>query len=83
MFQKLGAKAEDLPAVIFSSIGRTVFRDIGLTAYAFRLIMKFVDYNFLTCIICLIAPYMADFKGAMKEPNRRRVSPASNGRKQY
>lgn len=83
MFQNMGVKPEELPAIIFASIGRTVFRDIGLTAYIFRLLMKFIDYNFLTCIICLLAPIMADFKEAQKQPTKRRTQPASNGAKPH
>lgn len=83
LFQNMGVQPDELPAIIFASIGRTVFRDIGLTAYMFRLIMKAIDYNFLTCILCVIAPYMGDFKQAQKQPNKRRMKPASNGVKQH
>ena len=83
LFQNMGVQPEELPAIIFASIGRTVFRDIGLTAYMFRILMKVVDYNFMTCIICLLAPIMPDFKQAQKQQNKRRIKPAGNGVKQH
>ncbi|KAL0034074.1 hypothetical protein WJX79_007286 [Trebouxia sp. C0005] len=35
LFKRLGVMPEDLPAVIFAGIGRTVFRDIGPTSLGF------------------------------------------------
>lgn len=38
---------DDLPDLIFSSIGRTVWRDIGGVALSFRMMMKLVDFNLM------------------------------------
>ena len=73
---------EDLPAIIFAGIGRTVFRDIGRTSLGFRLGLKWLDYNFLSCIICFVAPIMPDFKQATTQTSKRTPVPASNGSKQ-
>ena len=81
-FKTLGVKPEDLPAVIFASIGRTVFRDIGPTSLTFRLGVKYLDYNLFSCIICLIAPMMPDFRQAKTQQSKRTPAPASNGSKQ-
>ena len=82
LFKRLGVMPEDLPAVIFAGIGRTVFRDIGLTSLGFRLGLKWLDYNFLSCIICFVAPFMPDFKQAKTQTSKRTPAPASNGSKQ-
>lgn len=44
------------------AIGRTVHRDIGATAFGFRMLTKLVDYNFLSTLTANIAHTMADFK---------------------
>ncbi|DBB17130.1 TPA: hypothetical protein ACH3X3_014207 [Trebouxia sp. C0006] len=82
LFKRLGVMPEDLPAVIFAGIGRTVFRDIGRTSLGFRLGLKWLDYNFLSCIICFVAPIMPDFKQATTQTSKRTPVPASNGSKQ-
>ena len=81
MFQKLGVPAEELPSVIFSGIGRTVHRDIGLTAVLFRVLVKWLDYNLFACIICLIAPLMTDYKQAQTQESKRKPVPIGNGSK--
>ena len=82
LFKQLGVMPEDLPAVIFAGIGRTVFRDIGPTSLGFRLGLKWLDYNFLSCIICFVAPFMPDFRQAKTQTSKRSPVPASNGSKQ-
>lgn len=39
-FKNFAVSPDDLPDVVFASIGRTVWRDIGATAVGFRLMMK-------------------------------------------
>lgn len=82
LFKRLGVMPEDLPAVIFAGIGRTVFRDIGPTSLGFRLGLKWLDYNFLSCVICFVAPFMPDFRQANTQKSKRTPVPASNGSKQ-
>lgn len=77
-FKRLGVKPEDLPAVIFASVGRTVFRDIGPTSVLFRLGVKYLDYNLFACIIGFVAPFMLDFKQALTQTSKRKAAPASN-----
>ena len=39
-FKSFAVSADELPDVIFGSIGRTVWRDIGATAVFFRLVRR-------------------------------------------
>lgn len=39
-FKGFAVAADELPDIIFASIGRTVWRDIGATAVSLRLMMK-------------------------------------------
>ena len=39
-FKNFAVSPDELPDVVFASIGRTVWRDIGATAVGFRLMMK-------------------------------------------
>ena len=41
-FKNFAVNPDELPDVVFGAIGRTVWRDIGATAVAFRLLMKLV-----------------------------------------
>ena len=43
-------------------MGRTVWCDIGATAIFFRLMMKIMDYNFLSTLLSNIAHLMPDYK---------------------
>mmetsp|Transcript_19768 Transcript_19768/g.35309 ORF Transcript_19768/g.35309 Transcript_19768/m.35309 type:complete len:313 (-) Transcript_19768:225-1163(-) len=61
-FKGLSVSPDELPDVIFGSIGRTVWRDVGGTAIAFRTMMKFIDYNFLATLLSNIAHLLPDFK---------------------
>jgi len=61
-FKKFSVGPNELPDVIFGSVGRTVWRDIGPVALLFRLLMKIVDYNFLATLTARTAHAMTDFK---------------------
>lgn len=61
-FKKLAVTPDELPDIIFSSIGRLIWRDIGPTAIGFRLLMKVLDYNLFATIIALTARFTGDFK---------------------
>jgi hypothetical protein len=45
-FKKLAVGPSVIADVIFSSAGRFVVRDQGLVTILFRVILKFVDFNF-------------------------------------
>lgn len=81
MFERLGVPAEQLPAVIFSGIGRTVFRDIGHTSIGFRILVKILDYNLFAYIMCFIAHWLKDYKEAQTQESKRKPKPVSNGSK--
>ncbi|KAK9814819.1 hypothetical protein WJX72_011995 [[Myrmecia] bisecta] len=49
-FRSQAVSPDSLPDAVFASIGRTVWRDIGLTAVAFRLVMK--DVNTQASYLC-------------------------------
>jgi short-subunit dehydrogenase len=61
-FKKMAVGPDELPDVIFSSIGRLVWRDIGPTAIGFRMLMKVLDYNLFATIIAVTARFTDDFK---------------------
>lgn len=61
-FRKMAVDPEDLPDTIFASIGRLIWRDIGPTAIAFRLLMKILDYNLFASLIAWTAHLTGDFK---------------------
>jgi len=54
-FKKLAVAPEALPDVIFASVGRCLWKDVGPVAYAFRLVDKAVD---LGALFSLAAPLM-------------------------
>lgn len=62
MFKKFAVTPDALPDAVFAAIGRTVWQDIGATAVSFRLMMKVVDYNFLSTLLSFIGQYFPDFK---------------------
>lgn len=39
-FKQFAVSPDELPDTVFASIGRTIWRDIGPTAIAFRIMMK-------------------------------------------
>jgi len=61
-FQGFAISPDKLPDEILRAIGRTVYTDIGPTAYSFRLMMKVVDYNFLATLMSKIAHHLPDYK---------------------
>lgn len=61
-FKQFAVSPDDLPDQVFASIGRTVWRDIGPTALAFRSVMKILDYNFLALMATIFAKHLPDFK---------------------
>ena len=61
-FRKMAVDPDELPDAIFASIGRLVWRDIGPTAVAFRLLMKILDYNLFASLIAWTAHLTGDFK---------------------
>ena len=63
-FKARAVDAETLPDAIFGSLGRTIWRDLGLDAVGFRLLTKIVDYNLLAWITSRIATSMPDFQKA-------------------
>ena len=68
MFKKLavdaGAPARYCQAS--PTLARCVLQDLGLTAIAFRLLMKLMDYNLFATLIARAAPLMPDFQRHMK-----------------
>jgi short-subunit dehydrogenase len=64
-FKGVAVHPDALPPLVFGSIGRTVWRDIGSTALGFRLLMKVVDYNLMATLTALAAPLLPDFKRAV------------------
>lgn len=66
-FQKFNVQPDALPDLIFASIGRSVWRDIGGVAFAFRMMMKTVDFNLMTMAASVGAPFMADFQRNLKD----------------
>lgn len=66
-FKQFAVAPEELPDKVFASIGRTVFRDIGVVALVFRMIPKILDYNFLATIISLFGSTSGDFKRSRVE----------------
>ncbi|KXZ54212.1 hypothetical protein GPECTOR_5g304 [Gonium pectorale] len=63
-FKRFAVNPDELPDTVFASIGRTVWRDVGPTALAFRMLTKVIDYNFLSTVIAAFGRYMPDFKRA-------------------
>lgn len=63
-FKSRAVDPETLPDVIFGSLGRTIWRDLGPDAVGFRWLTKIVDYNLLALITSRIATSMPDFQKA-------------------
>lgn len=61
-FRGVAVDADEIPDLVFGSIGRTVWRDLGPTAIGFRLLMKLIDFNFLAMAAALSASSLPDFK---------------------
>jgi len=61
-FKNFSVDPDTLPEQILRAVGRTVWVDIGATAIFFRLMMKIMDYNFLSTLLSNIAHLMPDYK---------------------
>ena len=61
-FKQFAVSPDELPDAVFASIGRTIWRDIGPTAISFRMLMKIIDYNFLSFMASMFSKYLPDFK---------------------
>ncbi|KAF8072870.1 HSD17B12 [Scenedesmus sp. PABB004] len=61
-FKKLAVGPDELPDVIFASIGRTIWKDVGGVALGFRLLEKLVDLNALFTLAAPVMHHMPDFK---------------------
>lgn len=76
-FKGIAVSPDALPGLVFGAVGRTVWRDIGLTAFAFRMMMKVVDFNFMALAASRFLPYSADFKRAVALADERRARSVS------
>lgn len=65
-FRKLAVPADALPDIIFASIGRTIWKDVGPVAIGFRLLEKIVDLNALFTMAAPIMHLMPDFQQQLK-----------------
>lgn len=61
-FKKLAVDPDSLPDIIFASIGRTTWKDVGGVAMGFRLFPKLLDLNATFTIFSHFAEKMPDFK---------------------
>lgn len=61
-FKAFTVHPDVLPDYFFGAVGRTVHRDVGGTAVVFRMLVKFIDYNFLSTLTANTAHTTADFK---------------------
>lgn len=61
-FKKLAVGPDALPDVIFASVGRCLWKDVGPVAYAFRLVEKVVDLGALFSLAAPVMHLMPDFK---------------------
>eukprot|EP00041_Stephanoeca_diplocostata_P018464 m.386707 g.386707 ORF g.386707 m.386707 type:complete len:87 (+) comp21020_c1_seq5:250-510(+) len=68
-FKKLAVGPSVIADVIFSSAGRFVVRDQGLVTILFRIILKFVDWNFFCELVARTAHLSGDFN---KDHNKKR-----------
>ena len=74
MFKKAYAAAtgpDALPGPIFGALalGMTPWRDIGSFAILMRIVMKILDFSFMTYGFARAAPLMPDYKNNMKKSN--------------
>eukprot|EP01023_Acetabularia_acetabulum_P061606 TRINITY_DN7462_c0_g1_i12.p1 TRINITY_DN7462_c0_g1~~TRINITY_DN7462_c0_g1_i12.p1 ORF type:complete len:316 (+),score=49.22 TRINITY_DN7462_c0_g1_i12:33-950(+) len=66
-FKQFTVAPEQLPDIVFASIGKCVLRDIGLIAIMFRMMNKLVDYGVLSTLLPRIAHTLPDFKRYHKQ----------------
>lgn len=61
-FKRFAIKPDALPDLVFASIGRSVWADLGATAMGFRVLTKIIDFNALVTLLANIAHWMPDYK---------------------
>ena len=61
-FKGFAVSPDALPDEIFRCIGRTTWADVGLTAQGFRMMMKIVDYNFMSTLLAKIGHTFPDYQ---------------------
>jgi short-subunit dehydrogenase len=61
-FKKLAVGPDALPDIIFASVGRCLWKDVGPVAYGFRLVEKVVDLGALFSLAAPVMHLMPDFK---------------------
>lgn len=66
-FKGFASSPDELPEKVLACIGRTIWADLGITASAFRLIPKIMDFNALTTLTALTAHTLPDFKRHAKK----------------
>lgn len=64
-FKRLAVGPDALPDVIFASVGRCLWKDVGLVAYAFRLVEKVVDLGALFSLAAPVMHLLPDFKAQL------------------
>ncbi len=60
--QKSAVSPSVLPNEIFRSLGRVVWRDIGVMAASVRIGTACLGYNFLVTVFAMLGPYLPDYK---------------------
>lgn len=66
-FRGVAVTADQIPDLVFGSIGRAVWRDLGPTAVGFRLMMKVMDFGFLAALAAVFAPFLPDFRRNLQQ----------------
>lgn len=66
-FRGVAVTADQIPDLVFGSVGRAVWRDLGPTAVAFRIMMKFMDFGILAAIAAEFAPFLPDFRRNLRQ----------------
>ncbi|GBF94051.1 testosterone 17-beta-dehydrogenase [Raphidocelis subcapitata] len=70
-FKKLAVGPDDLPDIIFASVGRTIWKDVGGVAWGFRLLEKTIDLNVLFTLAAPIMHLMPDFQQQLRAEQER------------
>lgn len=61
-FNMFAVPPSRLPDAMFAAVGRCIWRDFGLIAILFRMLSKFVDFNFLAWATSATIHMTPDFK---------------------
>eukprot|EP01114_Cavostelium_apophysatum_P015922 TRINITY_DN443_c0_g1_i2.p1 TRINITY_DN443_c0_g1~~TRINITY_DN443_c0_g1_i2.p1 ORF type:complete len:325 (+),score=90.05 TRINITY_DN443_c0_g1_i2:92-1066(+) len=61
-FKKAATSPTNIADIMFSSVGRTVIRDQGITTFVFRFLLKLLDINFFADITARTGHITGDFK---------------------